>query len=245
MQVVSSTKLVPKMEPNKPIAPMDLAVKWKTWLQEFEIYATAMELDKEEEKIQCAQLLHLMGRDAIRIYTSFTFAEGEKDEIAVLKQKFEAHFVPKKNLTYERYKFITCRQKFERIEEFVTILKNRANQCEFGDPIKEDLIKLMLIVGIKDEATREKLLQKEELTLDKAMETCILTESARSQLKEMSNKETEGREVDIISRKESKKRKPDKFKNIHNHKEPAVADEHRQRHRSNETHHHRFIATRR
>ncbi|KAF2886993.1 hypothetical protein ILUMI_19180 [Ignelater luminosus] len=38
----------------------NLTENWNTWKQEFEIYPTASELDKKDEKVQCAKLLHLM-----------------------------------------------------------------------------------------------------------------------------------------------------------------------------------------
>lgn len=162
----------------------NMAENWKKWRQRFEIYTIAAEISAKDEKIQCAQLLHLMGEEAINIFNTFIFAEEDYDKIEPLKKKFQEYFTPKKNLTYERYKFFTYRQTTETIEQFATELKVKATQCEFGN-LKEELIKTMLITGIKDDPTREKLLQKEELTLEKAIECCVLTEHSRKQLQEM------------------------------------------------------------
>ncbi|KAB0799135.1 hypothetical protein PPYR_07015 [Photinus pyralis] len=56
----------------------------------------------------------------------------------------------------------------------------------------------------KDEAVREKLLQKEDLTLDKAIECCIVTESSRQQLRDMkqnTSSQSQGvNEIDSIRR---------------------------------------------
>lgn len=46
----------------------------------------------------------------------------------------------------------------------------------------------MLIIGIKDDAIREKLLGMDNLTLDKAIECCFVTETSRQQLKVMKEK---------------------------------------------------------
>lgn len=169
----------------------NLAENWRKWRQRFEIYSVATELNKKDEKVQCAQLLHQMGEEAISIFNTFNFMEVEKDKIEILKKKFEDYFVPKKNLMYERYKFFTFKQTTETIEQYATELKTKAAQCEFGQ-LKEELIKTMLITGIKDDPTREKLLQQDNITSEKAIECCIVTESARQQLKEMKNGFSQG-----------------------------------------------------
>lgn len=132
-----------------------------------------------------------MGEESVRIYNSFIFLPGEKDKIGKLKEKFHEYFVPKKNTTYERYKFFTYRQGTEKLEQFITHLKNQAHQCEFGTPeLTEELTTTMLIIGINDEAVRGKLLQEAgKTTLAKAIETCIITETSRQQLQDMKDKE--------------------------------------------------------
>lgn len=177
---------------------------WRIWKQKFEIYSTATELNKKDEKIQCAQLLYHMGEDAIEIYNSFTFAKEDLNKIEPLKKKFEEYFIPKKNLTYERYKFFTARQGSNTIEQFITSLKNQANNCEFGqEELKNELIKTMVIIGINDDAVREKLLQRESDTLEKAIECCILTEAARHQLEDMKIK----KEIDAIGKRRMDRQK--------------------------------------
>ena len=52
--------------------------------------------------MQCAILLHLIGEDALRIYNTFTFVDNEVDKIKPIIGKFDDHFNPKKNITYER-----------------------------------------------------------------------------------------------------------------------------------------------
>lgn len=186
----------------------NIAENWKHWLQRFEIYSTATDLDSKPEKIQCAQLLYCLGEEAIQIYNSFNISEEEINRIEVLKQKFTNYFRPKKNLTYERYKFFTTRQNNEKIEKFVTELKNQAKQCEFGnEKLMEDLIKTMVIIGIKDNAVREKLLENENTTLEKVVECCVITENSRRNLQYMKEKEAatnmsaREEEIDLVRRK--------------------------------------------
>ena len=90
---------------------------------------------KEKEDVQCAILLHLIGEDALEIYNTFTFTEGEsRDKIEILKKKFEDYANPRKNTVFERYKFWECKQQEgETIDQFITELKTRAKLCEFGE----------------------------------------------------------------------------------------------------------------
>jgi SepF-like predicted cell division protein (DUF552 family) len=196
---------------TKGLSPLqingNITDNWKRWIQKFEIYATATELTTKPENIQCAQLLYRLGEDCIEIYNSFEFKDGEKDNYNILKKKFEDYFVPKKNLTYCRYKFFSSRQGSESIEQFVTDLRNKARECELGD-LQDELIKTMLITGIRDESVREKLIEKDgtSLTLDKAVECCILTENSRKQLQEMKNGETPNRlNLEMVNRHQTTK----------------------------------------
>ncbi len=86
-------------------------------------------------KVQCAILLHHIGDEALKIYNTFTFGEGEdSDKLSVLKKKFEDYVNPQKNTVFVRYKFWECKQQEgETIDQFITELKTRAKSCEFGN----------------------------------------------------------------------------------------------------------------
>ena len=62
---------------------------------------------------------------------------------------FEEHCNPKKNVTVERYKFITRIQEGESIEKFVTDLKLLAATCNFG-MLHDSLIRYRIIRGIRN-----------------------------------------------------------------------------------------------
>ncbi|KAF2882512.1 hypothetical protein ILUMI_23648 [Ignelater luminosus] len=124
---------------------------WKIWLQRFEVYSTATDLDTKAEKVQCAQLLFCLGDEPFKICNTFTFKDTEKDKIVILEKKFTDYFMPKKNVTYERYKFFTSRQNGDKVEDFITELKNQASQSnvEFYVVDKNHESILSLITGVK------------------------------------------------------------------------------------------------
>ena len=193
---------------EKGITPMSLegnvAENWTTWRRRFENYMIASEMSKKDETIQCAQLLHYIGEDVFKIYTTFTIVEADKNKIAKLWNAFENYFIPKSNTTYQRYRFFTKKQENEPIEQYITELKQLAMKCNFGT-LEDDLINTMIICGVKDSSTRQKLLQEDPKTLDKTKELCIIMEKARKECQVMEC----SIEVDAIMKKSATTRNPD------------------------------------
>lgn len=191
----------------------NIAENWKMWRSRFENYLQATEICKKDESVQCAQLLHYIGEEGFRIYTTFQFSEDEKNKLSKLMEKFEAHFLPKENLSFERYKFFMCRQKLEQtFEQFLTELRKQAMKCKLGT-LSDGLIKCMIICGVRSEELREKLLQlDDDKSLDKTIELCMVLESSKQQSKQMcagSSKQQEA-EVDAINKMSGKSAKQHK-----------------------------------
>lgn len=181
------------LQPN--VDPLDiegnssnLAQAWSEWHKSFKLYLTAADLDDATDKRKVALLLSLIGKQGMVVFNSFSVNE---DTIAFteLVKKFEKHFTPKKNLTVERHKFLSRRQKpAEPIDDFATDLKNLSLSCELGT-LREDLVKDVLIVGLTDSKLKERLLLEADLKLDKALEICKSYQMTHTQLKCMQNAE--------------------------------------------------------
>ena len=64
---------------------------------------------------------------------SFGLTTEEAKQYNVVKGKFEAHFVVKGNVTFERAKFnLRSQQDGESVDKFITDLYCLAEYCEFG-----------------------------------------------------------------------------------------------------------------
>lgn len=164
------------------------AEAWNQWINSFDIYLTATEVNKKEEKIQVAQLLHFGGADLQKIYGTLQFEGDDKNKLNKVIEKLNDHFRPRKNLTYTRYKFITKRQaEGTTLQQFVTELRKEANNCEFGD-LREDLIKLMLICGTNNSEIRHRLLQEDEGDLEKYVRLASLIEESKTQARIIAEK---------------------------------------------------------
>ncbi|KAG5865740.1 hypothetical protein JTB14_023205 [Gonioctena quinquepunctata] len=138
--------------------------------ERFGNYLVASEIKKKDEATQIAQLLHYIGEEGFVICNTERAETAEQNELASILKKFEDHFVPKKNFSFEQLKFFTRKQlPDESIEQFVTDLKNEASTCEF-DQLKNSLVKDLFTCGIQDISLREKLLHDDDVTLDSAVQ---------------------------------------------------------------------------
>lgn len=158
------------MEDARGIVPLHIngntAKNWRIWISRFRNNMCASELDKKAENIRCAQLLHYIGEDGYQVFKTFTFTDAQKDKIEELIKKFENHFLPRENTSYERYVFFNMKQKSgQPIEQFITSLREQALKCKF-ETLENSLIKYMIISGIKNPIIREKLLQDDTITLE-------------------------------------------------------------------------------
>lgn len=158
----------------------NVSENWQIWLANFKNYLVASETYLKDEKIQCARLLHFMGENALQINNTLKISDKEKDNLQVLIQKFDNYFTPKRNLVYERYKFFTYKQTNEATDQYITELKTKAKSCEFKT-LEEDLIKTQLIIGIRNNILREKLLEQNDMKLDKVIEQCSVFEMTKVQ----------------------------------------------------------------
>lgn len=178
------------MGDSRGVAPMQMegnvADNWKIWRSRFENYLVASEINKKDESIQCAQVLHYIGEGGFKVFTTFTFEEDQKNKLKILLDKFESHFLPKENLTYERFKLFSYKQKDETLDQFVTEIKKMAIRCKLGS-LQEELTKTVLITGINNPSIREKLLQEDDsLSLDKAIEKCNILLMSKERSENMS-----------------------------------------------------------
>ena len=178
------------MDHLQPLDPLNLSgnisVNWQRWKQRWNLYLKASGASEKTEDIKCALFLHMIGEDSLRIYDTFTISEAEKDKIDPLITKFDGHFTPKKNLTYERYIFNTCFQNGRPFDIFLIDIKNKAKSCEF-DAVHDGLIRDRIVCGIDCNQTREKLLRTTDLTLEKAISFVRACETSKTQVIDLQN----------------------------------------------------------
>ena len=178
---------------------------WKSWIQNYNIYESASEIEVKSPKIQIATFLNIIGQEGIDIYNSFDDNEIEelidgktkkikgKENLNWIKNKFQEYFIPKRNITYERYTFNIREQQNENIETYYAELKKLAKSCEFGE-LTNSLIKDRMIIGMKDDALRQRFLQEStdrELSAEKVVEATKIKEISKTQMQHIKHRSTE------------------------------------------------------
>jgi hypothetical protein len=114
--------------------------------------------------------------------------------------KIDQHCEPRKNVTYERYIFFTRAQETsETIDQYVTTLKRLSDTFEFGT-LRGTLIKDRIVLGVKNQKIRERLLREPDLTLDKALDLVRAAERTEMHIKVIND----GSAVHGINHKKSK-----------------------------------------
>ena len=142
--------------------------KWPKWLKRFERFRQASELCKKSEESQVNTLLYSMGEKADDILQSFNLEEEELKKYETAIDKFQKHFICRRNVIFERAKFNSRKQEEgETVDSFITALYGLAEHCEFGQ-LHDELIRDRIVVGIRDITLSEKMQMDPKLDLAKA-----------------------------------------------------------------------------
>ena len=174
-QVISPNFLLP--------SPMkchgDVTGNWDFFKQQWSDYETAKGLDKREESVRLATLRSSMGRECLQILLNLNLPEDDKKKIDKCLEALESYFKPSRNLVYERYVFNTCE---ESVQSYVTRLRKLAASCEYG-ALTDELIRDRLVIGLKNQGDKVRLLREKSLDLKKAIQMCTTIEIASQQIK--------------------------------------------------------------
>jgi hypothetical protein len=127
-----------------------------------------------------------VGTEAYEIYQTFEFDDdNDRSDIDKVIEAFQRHCVGEINVTYERYVFNQRTQSpGETFDVFLADLRRLAKSCEYGD-VEDSILRDRIVVGVRDDATRRKLLQRRKLELADAIDICKSSEVASKQLKAM------------------------------------------------------------
>ena len=78
--------------------------------------------------------------------------------------------------------FTRVQGKSESIDAYVTDLKNKAKDCEFGT-LTDSLIRDCIVCGVTNYQVRARLLREPDLSLNKAVDICRANKATQSHLK--------------------------------------------------------------
>ncbi len=195
------------MEKAKGLEPLlfegNVSENWRKWLQKYYLHLCAHDKTEKSEPTKVAILLTYIGDEGLEVYNNFTYdTQGDELELEKVVGKFQAYCNPRKNTVIERCNFWEVRQvEGQTIDQYITELKTRARNCEFGDQT-ELMIRDRIIFGVADTELKQKLLRdSDDPSLRTVVELCRAFEAANAQMKA-----TE-KVVHVIKKKEKRGKK--------------------------------------
>ena len=131
--------------------------EWPRWIRRFERFKNATGLTTKEETVQVNTLIYTMGDEADDILRSFGLSEEEKKVYTTVLNKFESHFVKRRNIIFERAKFnMRIQGENEPVDAFITDLYSLVEHCGYTN-LHDEMIRDRLVVGLHDASLAEKL----------------------------------------------------------------------------------------
>lgn len=162
--------------------------EWRMFKQRFALYLQAVGLDGASDARKIALLLTVAGPQSIEVFNTLVFEQvDDKGKYDVVMEKFDSHWMLRKNETFERYVFRSrLQQQGETFDSFLMDLKLKARTCNFGE-LQDSMIRDQIVFGINDKKVRERLLRETELTLNEAVRICHASEIALQHAKTFSD----------------------------------------------------------
>lgn len=174
------------LPPPKPLVVDDnLASNWKQWKKVWQRYEIATGIYKQENLVRVSTLLSVIGEEAVKAFDTFAWGEGQSENsITDVLAKFDEYCEPRTQVIYERYRFNNRKQEpGESISAYVTELRVIAKNCAHDEITPDEILRDRLVLGVRDEKVRERLLRVNDLTLSKAIDICKAAEQTSQQLK--------------------------------------------------------------
>ena len=200
--------------PSKLVVVGDLATNWKRFKRSWSNYEIAARLKdptrpEENKTLRTATFLTCLGSDGLDIFDGFTFeSDTDKDDIDIVIKKLEEYCIGQKNEIFERYNFnVRVQQEGESVDAYFTALRTLAKTCNFGS-LEDVLLRDRIVIGIRNNATRKKLLNMPKLTLKECIDICRTHESTAQQLKTMSQQEVNTVQAKPVRHESTRMRKP-------------------------------------
>ena len=143
---------------------------WTKWIRRFERFRQASGLAEKDQASQIHTLIYTMGDEAEDLLSSFHLTAEQARSYDTVVEKFDAYFVRRRNLIFERAKFNRrCQQEGEPVDDFIMDLYRLAEHCSYGT-LHDELIRDRIVVGLKSAGLSEKLQKDADLTLERAVQ---------------------------------------------------------------------------
>ena len=156
------------------------------WKQAWLNFAIVSKISTQDDSYQKSLFLCTIGQNPFRYSTS-----DHPDKVDTIIAKFDEYFMGDVNKTYEHFKFNQWHQEDgESFDAYLTALRNLAVSCNFCTcaNMSDSLLRDRIVLGIRNEDARKRLLQERKLDLKKYIDICRPSESVATQLQAIGGK---------------------------------------------------------
>ncbi|KAG7487172.1 hypothetical protein JOB18_048277 [Solea senegalensis] len=102
-----------------------------------------------------------------------------------LTDLLQSHYNPKPSEIVQRFKFNSrTRAANETVTEYVAVLRELAQHCNYGDKLKE-MLSDRLVCGIADDRIQRRLLAEPDLTFERALKVTHAIKSANRDMRDL------------------------------------------------------------
>ena len=163
---------------------VNLAASWNKWKEELQLF---LALAVPDTALHLKTLLYV-GRNELRdVLDSLDLPEDEKTFDNIL-QKLDEYAKPCKNEVVEGARVFRRNELTgDTFDGFLTDLRQLSLTCAFGN-LKDSLIRGRIVLGIADSVVRERLLEKNDLTVESCIELCRASAVAKIQSQDIEAK---------------------------------------------------------
>lgn len=202
-QSAASSEWIKKVECLK--LDGNLAESWRVFKLTFDVFATAIELEKKKDEIKIAIFLNSLGTEAIELFHTLELRDEDKKKYDKVVKAFEDFCKPQTNEVYQSFLFHSRNQlQEEPFDTFFLEAKKLARTCGFGT-MENRMIRDRIVLGVADKKLQKRLLETENLTWDLAVNAARAAEASNKQIKEMNKKETESAVDSLTTRQKGER----------------------------------------
>lgn len=170
----------------------NLSENWRRFKRYFDIFMTAGELNEKSDAIKVSTFLNAVGEEAIEVFDTFTLTQQQRASYTEVIKAFDDFCKPKKNPVYERFVLNQRKQKEgEPFDTFLMDIKRLARTCEFGAN-ENEMLRDRIVWGVHDQKLQLRLIEKNDLTYDQAVEMARQSESTKEQVSTMNTSKSAG-----------------------------------------------------
>ena len=167
----------------------NIAENYRIFKQNYNIFATAIEISKKTDEVKIAILLNTIGPDAVEVYNTFVLPEEEAAKYDAVVKAFDEFCLPKRNEVYEAFIFYNRnQQQNEPFDNFLMDVKKLVKNCNFND--QDRMLRDRIVMGILDKGLQKRMLECDKLDLQKATDMARIAEQTKKQMEYMHKPET-------------------------------------------------------